>query len=226
MTAKEFKKRVEGKAYDVDGAFGAQCWDLFAYFCQLMKYPIYNCTTTGYVPDLWNDRKKNGILKKFVETQNMQEGDWCIWGKCAAAPDGHIAMYLSDNGDGTGQFLGQNQGSNVANVITMPYAGSLGALRANDYVKKPAKKTPAQKAGIAASGTMVATVDRIRVRNNASLSKGETGLYYDKGMTLNYESVQEADGYFWLVYTSASTGTTRYIAYGTTDGKKKFWKKK
>ena len=51
MTAKEFKKRVEGKAYDVDGAFGAQCWDLFAYFCQLMKYPIYNCTTTGYVPD-------------------------------------------------------------------------------------------------------------------------------------------------------------------------------
>lgn len=146
LSAQEFITQRNGKAVDVDGYYGAQCWDLFAYFCKLAGYPIINCTSSGYVKDIWNNRKTNGALKNFNETQIMQKGDWCIWGNCAAAPSSHIAMFVEDIDGKHGKFLGQNQGSSTANIITFPYAGSLGALRPKCYVKAAKPTTTSSKA--------------------------------------------------------------------------------
>ena len=141
-TAQEFINERQGRGVDVDGAYGYQCWDLFAYFCQQAGYPVFNCNTSGYVKDIYNNRKSSGILNYFEDVAVMQKGDWCIWGNCAACPDSHIAMFVSDNNNGTGQFLGQNQLTNDqrACIITLPYAGNLGALRPKCYVQ--AASTP------------------------------------------------------------------------------------
>lgn len=220
ITAQEFITQRNGKAVDVDGYYGAQCWDLFAYFCKQAGYTIINCTSTGYVKDIWVNRKTNGALKNFDEVQTMQKGDWCIWGDCAAAPSSHIAMFVEDVDGKRGKFLGQNQGSSVANIITMPYAGSLGALRPKCYVAKKAT------CPFKSSGKVQATVDGIRVRTAASTSKGDTGLRYNKGMTLTYNKVVNADGWWWAVYTRSLNGAkgTGYCALCKTDGTSKYWK--
>lgn len=133
ITAQQFIDQRLGKAVDVDNAYGAQCWDLYAYFCQQAGYPIINCTSSGYVKDIWNQRSNNGVLKNFKEISVMKKGDWCIWGETPSTPSSHIAMFVSDAGNGYGNFLGQNQGASVANIIKLPYAGTLGGLRPNCY---------------------------------------------------------------------------------------------
>lgn len=60
-----------------------------------------------------------------------RRGDFTIWsGVMGAYPNGgygHVAMLLSDNGNGTGQFLSCNPGP--VSVRTLSYAGVLGHLR-------------------------------------------------------------------------------------------------
>lgn len=132
-SAQEFIKAQVGTVVDFDGYYGAQCWDLFALFCSQAGYPVIYCTSTGYVKDLYNDRFTNGILIHYDEVSVMQLGDWCVWGNSAATPNSHVAMFVQDNGNGTGQFLGQNQGAPTTNITTLPYAGTLGAFRPDCY---------------------------------------------------------------------------------------------
>ena len=139
-TAQEFINDQLGKAVDVDGYYGAQCWDLFAYFCKQAGYPVFSCTTTGYVKDIYKNRLSSGILNYFNNVSVMQKGDWCIWDNCAACPSSHIAMFVEDVDGARGKFLGQNQGASTANIITLPYAGNLGALRPKCYVSIPTPK--------------------------------------------------------------------------------------
>lgn len=140
VSPQQFIDAQIGKTVDVDGYYGPQCWDLFAFFCQEAGYPVFNCTTTGFVKDIYNDRYESGILNYFDDVSVMQKGDWCVWGNSPATPFSHIAMFVQDNGNGTGLFFGQNQGSPVANVTSIPYAGSLGALRPHCYIDTPVVK--------------------------------------------------------------------------------------
>lgn len=129
----DFVNATLGGYFDVDGAFGAQCWDLFAYFCQQNGKRVYNCTQSGYVKDLWYTRYDSGILNDFDEIPNnaLQFGDWAIWDAVSPqTPYSHIAMFIQDNGNGTGEFLGQNQfGVANATKVTMRYTGLLGGFR-------------------------------------------------------------------------------------------------
>ena len=63
----EFYNRTVGKAYDVDGAYGFQCWDLWAECCRSNGVPlsVIHCSLTGYVEDTWKLRHKSGILDYF-----------------------------------------------------------------------------------------------------------------------------------------------------------------
>lgn len=227
-TADEFIKAQTGKGVDVDGAYGAQCWDLFAYFCKQAGYPVFRCTSSGYVKDLWNNRNASGILKYFDVVSTPQKGDWFIWGECNVAPTSHIAMFVSANGSSVGSFLGQNQnGIAVANICNMTYAGKLGILRPKCYaggVTPTPTKTVAQKAGIPEKGSMKAMVSDIVVRTVPSLNKGDTGFKYNKDMTVYYDSVVEAENWYWLSYIGASTGSRRFVAYKSIDNTKVYWK--
>lgn len=140
LTAQQFYLDRINKGVDVDGAYGAQCWDLFAYFCKLAGYPVIHCTQSGYARDIANQKSSNGLLTNFVEVSisAMQDGDWAIWGVSKATPYSHIAMFRKNNGNGTGVFLGQNQGGvQKATQINFPYAGILGVFRPKCYISTP-----------------------------------------------------------------------------------------
>lgn len=107
--AQAFYNATINKSFNTDNAYGAQCWDLFDYFCNQEGLPISRyCKNTGWVSDLWYLRDAYGYSEYFEYITNpdeLRQGDWCIW----ASP--HIAMYWA----GTG-FLGQNQPYPYTNI--------------------------------------------------------------------------------------------------------------
>lgn len=221
MTPHEFYLSVNGKKIDMDGAYGCQCWDLYAHYMKTLGYKYANCTTTGYVKDIWNNRKTNGMLDSCIEVSvnAMQDGDIAVWGNCDACPKSHIAIFRKDNGNGTGIFLGQNQSGQYVDQKSFTYTGIIGVFRPKCYVVK--NTCPFKK-----NGTVEAIETNIRVRTAPSLSKGDTGLRYQPGERLIYNDVVEGDGWYWAKYTRSLNGAsgTGYCALCKTDGTSKFWK--
>lgn len=220
LTPQEFVDERIGKGVDVDGAYGTQCWDLFAYFCRLARYPLFNCTKTGYVKDIWTQRHTSGILNYFDEVplDAIQDGDWVIWDNSKVAPDSHLAMFTQKVNNNAGIFLGQNQnGIATASLVQLSYEGIMGVLRPKVYGYSTSLFP------IPTKGSAVALYDEIRVRNIPSLIKGDSGSRYQAQMKVNYDSVVVADGWYWLSYVSYS-GIRRYVAYGSIDGKHVYWK--
>lgn len=213
---KDFVNFANGKIVDMDGHYGAQCWDGFAWYCSLQGYPIINCTTSGYVKDIANNDKTNGILKNFndiTNTADLQEGDWVVFGtKNSDTPMSHIAMYV-----GNGRFFGQNQsGIQQFTTTTIRMVDMIGIYRDKAFINNIPFKT---------NGCAIAKYDKIRVRTQPSLSQGNTGLEYNTGMKLYYADVVVADGWYWLKYVRSENGAKGwgYCAYGTVDGKIKYW---
>lgn len=123
----DFKAQVIGKGFDVDGAFSYQCWDGYAQYCKFLGVPYANCTTSGYVKDIWNNRHSNGILNYFDEVSVMEPGDIAVFKEVAGVtPVSHIAIFDSDIDGIRGNFLGQNQGGagGVFNITTLPYSAT------------------------------------------------------------------------------------------------------
>lgn len=123
-TYQQFKSEVLGKRFDIDGYYGAQCWDGTAYYQKWLGYPITNTDIHGYACDIWESRKTNGILNNFNEVVYMQPGDIAVFKKVAGwTPYSHIAIFDHDAGGGFGWFLGQNQGgaNGAFNLCKLPY---------------------------------------------------------------------------------------------------------
>ena len=144
----DFKATYLGKSVDVDGfpAYNIyQCWDLVSgvYF-PYIGGKIIHCGQTGYVVDIANQRKTNGILDFCVDIglkAELQPGDICIWKKCTACPYSHIAIYDHDNGQDKVYFLGQNQPFNKVNIRQIDVSGIVGVFRPKIFVnQKPVKK--------------------------------------------------------------------------------------
>lgn len=124
---KTFKSKWMNKGTDVDGAWHFQCWDSFAQWCIDNGVPYINCTVSGYVKDLWEQRQTNGILKYFDEVEMMEEGDVAVFKEVAGwTPVSHVALFDSDAGGGFGWFFGQNQGGvdGVHNLVKLPYSAT------------------------------------------------------------------------------------------------------
>lgn len=118
----DFKSKVLGKAYDIDGYYGAQCWDGAMYWSQYLGYPTFHCTRTGYAQDIWTLRNSSGILNYYDEVTQLQPGDIVVFQKSSETPYSHIAIFDSDAGNGNkGNFLGQNQGgvNGAFNIVTL-----------------------------------------------------------------------------------------------------------
>ena len=123
----DFKKAVLGKAFDIDGYYGAQCWDGTMKYMIDLGYKAIHCTTSGYAKDIWNNRKTNGILNYCNEVTVMQPGDIAVFREVAGwTPYSHIAIFDHDAGGGYGWFLGQNQGgvNGAFNLCKLPYSAT------------------------------------------------------------------------------------------------------
>ena len=132
MSYQDFKNTHLGNGYDIDGWFGWQCFDGYAEYCNYLGVPYANCTDSGYAQDLWTQRHSNGILNYFDEVEVMQPGDVAIFAVSPSTPYSHVAIFDSDAGNGYGNFLGQNQGSDrtnpnggsAFNIVALPYSAT------------------------------------------------------------------------------------------------------
>jgi len=116
MGFQEFRTATLGRYIDVDGYYGAQCWDEYAKYCQHLGVPFANCTKTGYVMDIWTNRASNGMLKYFDEVpfDQCKQGDVIVFQPRGQTPLSHIGICASTNQGGQVLVLGQNQGNGGA----------------------------------------------------------------------------------------------------------------
>ena len=222
-----FRKGVLGKKFDVDGYYGAQCWDGYAYYMKWLGYPFANCTTSGYVKDIWENRKTNGMRKWCDEVEVMQQGDICVFKEDPSwTPHSHIAIFIKDLGNGRGLFLGQNQGgiNGAFNEVELPYSATYPtAFRPKCYKNLYAKPVVSTDADavlnsvpsdfIHEKATFTCTADRINIRKAPSLHGVSTGDWYEDGMSVNYDGSVNREGYVWISWIGKS-GTRYWMAAG------------
>lgn len=230
MIPQEFRNEVIGKRFDIDGYYGSQCWDGYAYYMQKLGYKYANCTTSGYVKDIWENRKVNGMLDSCIEVTTMQQGDICVFRDGNSfTPLSHIAIFMKDMGKGKGLFLGQNQGgeNGAFNEIELPYDFTYDtAFRPKCFVDlfaiKPQENTPATNVLNSipsnfryekAKFTVTADIP-LKIRRSPSLSGADTGFTYAKGNSVYYDGYVVREGYVWISWISASEGIRRWMAAG------------
>lgn len=132
--------------------YGYQCVAGFKEFCKEVlgvnyfgKSMCYGGNPSGYAYRIWYNFDSLGLGKYFdkVAPNQMVDGDWAIWNYGSKpCPYSHIAMFRKDNGNGTGIFLGQNQGCNGGKFsqINISYSGLLGGLRPKVYHQQQGEK--------------------------------------------------------------------------------------
>ncbi len=142
-TYTDFYNYTLGKCIDVDGYYGAQCWDLGAAFW--MNYTedgrtLSTCGTGG-AKGAWLCKEQNAgtEFELITDTHSLQAGDWIIFNNGIY---GHVGMALGGYNNNYIALLGQNQGGpwcagggSATNVINMSLTSFAGAFRPKTYIK-------------------------------------------------------------------------------------------
>lgn len=219
----EFKNIVLGKAFDVDGWYGAQCWDGYAYYMQYLGLKPAWCTSTGYVQDIYTNMDSNGMKEQCELVYNLQAGDIVVFPRNSVTPLSHVAIFDSDAGNGYGNFLGQNQTSSDASgsafsIARLPYSATYywafrpKALSQQTQPKPDPKPTQKPEKVKDETATFESTVNGLAIRDfpstKSDLSHRVAEL--NKGDTVTYDSVYNGDGKRWVSYIGYS-GKRRYV---------------
>lgn len=224
-TYNQFKNQVLGKAYDVDGAYGAQCWDGYAYYMQWLGQNPAWCTSTGYASDIYENMATNGMQANFQLVESLKPGDIVVFKACSATPLTHVAIFDSDAGGGYGWFLGQNQRSADASgypftIDKIPYSATYQyAFRPTwlDEHKQESQPKPKPKPQEPVkvkdeTATFESLVNGLAVRDFPSTDNSLSNVVarLDKGDTVTYDSVYTNDNKRWISYIGFS-GNRRYV---------------
>ena len=133
-SAKQFIDSTIGKKYDMDGAYGAQCWDYGDYFWLTQVNRALSTGGTGCARGCWTvaSARKANAGKEFelvTDPYKLKYGDWVIL-NCGAY--GHVGIVVAINkGKGTVTLQSQNQGIIRTKVtqVTFKMNSFLGAFR-------------------------------------------------------------------------------------------------
>jgi len=111
---KSFRNHVLGKAYNTDGAHGAQCWDgANILWLRATERRLLTKSGGGCARDCWNVSRIDNAGTEFeliTDINSVQQGDVVVFD---GGNNGHIAFADEDyNGSGKLNILGQNQGNN------------------------------------------------------------------------------------------------------------------
>lgn len=93
-----FINKYAGNKVDFDGAYGAQCVDLFRLYCLNVLGIDHTgvCSKTGYAQDLWNEYpnmpKEVEHFKRLKARAKIKFGDVCVWEYSDGT--GHVAIAL------------------------------------------------------------------------------------------------------------------------------------
>ncbi|MCI9524472.1 MAG: hypothetical protein HFF01_05385 [Erysipelotrichaceae bacterium] len=145
ITAQEFRNQYLGKAIDVDGAYGAQCVDLFKQVCYLAGMKPFALGGSGYAEEIVKRYQPLGLNAYFtlVSLSNAQYGDWIVWSKGSHdCPDSHVAMFIRMDGVNRVMVFGQNQfGKAYGNEGSISTHGIIGVLRFKAWSIQSTRKT-------------------------------------------------------------------------------------
>lgn len=209
MNIQEWINTVNGKAIDMDKAYGAQCWDLWSSYAQYV-YGIPQADTNtvdGYAASVYTARynRSRALQNAFTkESANYTPtyGDVAFWKRSGM---NHVAIVIKDNGNGTLTTMSQNP--NKAGYINISKKGIIGYFhpRSNNNTTTTTART------------YRVNVPVLNVRSAPSIHS-QVVAQYRKGQTVNLMSgTTIADGYIWAHYTGGS-GKTRYVALKAVNG--------
>lgn len=223
-----------GNWYNLDGAYGAQCWDGYADYCRYLGVPYASCTITGYVQDIWTQRQSNGMLNYFTEVEVLQPGDIVVFDVTPSTPYSHIAMFHSDAGNGGGYFFGQNQGGTPApqggsafNLVWLPYSATFPtAFRYKGYSDDQVAKAAPDEAVASPNSNWVdesavfTSKYAIYAREDGPSTSNKSPYMFPAGSEIAYDAYCHANGYVWI-RQPRSGGGYWYIPTGDSDGSKR-----
>lgn len=141
-TYDQWRNATLGNGWNVDYAYGNQCWDLpallyFQYGLTLVTRPGGN----GTAADCWNVSRTANSKTPFISLtgkENIKRGDILVWNSNQFSTTGHIAFADEDyNGTNYISCLGQNQGqgtAGAANIATLNFNNFLGIFRNTKWV--------------------------------------------------------------------------------------------
>lgn len=139
---------VINQCIDFDGAYGSQCYDLFAYFHWVYTGRWLSTNGTGAAYGIWDARAYNNPInpetgltyyEEISDTHSLRPGDIAVfhngfWG--------HVGIVLGYYNNGYIALLGTNQGGpacagggSVATVINMSLASFSGAFRPRIWIE-------------------------------------------------------------------------------------------
>lgn len=141
-----FRSAVIGKGYDLDNAYGYQCWDGCALLWQQLGKSLI--TGNGCASGCWNLKREVNKYDQFeliTDKTKIKKGDVLVF---SAGTYGHIGFADEDyNNASYIKLLGQNQGGTPGatggatfNVINMSLASFLGGFRYKGWVTNTDKK--------------------------------------------------------------------------------------
>ena len=138
-----FANDTLGKCIDIDGYYGAQCWDsMAAFFINYTGHTLYTCGTgaaKGTIADgCWQKNAGDEFTMIWNPTE-IQAGDIAVY---STGEWGHIGMAMGEYNNGYFTLLGQNQGGSACpnggaagNIINLSTRDFIGAFRPNIYIK-------------------------------------------------------------------------------------------
>ena len=138
MNFNEWVNSVDGQAIDIDGNWGAQCWDLWCHYAMnVFGASMWQASTdsggnvhvSGYACGIWHGfgGNLNWAFSPIGADQPAQRGDVAIWEYgSAVGPNSHVAIVLEDRG-GNVYCLTQNPGA--TRRANLSKDGILGYLR-------------------------------------------------------------------------------------------------
>ena len=226
-----FQNEVLGYGFDIDGSYGWQCWDGYAKYSIWLSLPFANCTNSGYVKHIWEQRYSNGILDYFDEVEKLEGSEVCIFTENEWTPVSHVAIFVADIDGNQGWFLGQNQGGTPGpngggafNLVAFPYSALYPTAfrpKGEPLPKEELKEIVTEVMEnhevpfFPEDATFTVGDAPINVRRYPDLS-GEIVATYQPGEKVHYDSKGSNAGYRWISYIGES-GNRNYMAIGPTD---------
>ncbi len=144
----QFRAQVIGKGFNIDDAYGAQCWDGTALLWQQLGRILQ--TGNGCAYGCWTlkrDANAGSNFQLITNKADVKRGDVVVFG---GGQYGHIGFADENYQGGTYiKLLGQNQGGaaypgggSAFNVINMSMAGFLGAFRFKNWAASQSNPQP------------------------------------------------------------------------------------
>lgn len=133
MTLDEFVEKYSGKKIDYDGAYGAQCVDVFRQYCKDVLHVPHTGAVVG-ASELFTKYEAMPLEKKYFnriayDGTIPQAGDVVIFCATENNPYGHVAIVVSAEDTALTVFEQDGFKQDGAHIAVRGYGRVLGFLR-------------------------------------------------------------------------------------------------